>query len=69
MVRFVSGIPGDREQGKQRLEIEFCSVFGEEGVKQEERACPERQCSSMSGWVNLLFSVIQHLFSTGISLN
>lgn len=43
----------------------FQSVFGEEGVKEEKRACPDRLCSSgMSGWASLLFSVIQHLFGT-----
>lgn len=58
MVRVVSVTPGDREQEGQTLEVNFCSIFGEEGVKKEKRACPERQHNGMSGWVNLLFFVI-----------
>lgn len=47
MVRVVSVTPRDREQEGQTLEVKFCSVFGEEGVKQEKRACPERQHSDV----------------------
>ena len=69
MASVVSDIPGDRQQAGQTTEENCCRVCGGERVKQEERACPDRQGSRVLGWAGLLFSVTQHLSGIGISRN